>query len=263
MALNPPLALGHRRPASSTFSAVATLTVSKGRLGSASWGDYEDECMANTRKVLETVASKPLVRSRQRVQEHAEVLTPAWLVDDMLDLVKHEFDRIDSRFLEPACGTGNFLVRVLARKLATVQSRYGRSEFEKRHQSLFALMCVYGIEIQADNAAECRENLLKVFSAFLRLREGDLLLAAARTVVRCNIVYGDALAMRAMNVDTGAPGLPIEFAQWGYLGRGRYQRRDFRLEVLASRASAHGADASEVFKPVRSYPQMTIKELAE
>src|SRR4051794_18688362 len=80
--------------------------------------------VAATSRVLDRLAAKPLVKSRQRVQDHAEVLTPAWLVDDMLDLVKDESERIDSRFLEPACGTGNFLVRVLARKLATVKARY-------------------------------------------------------------------------------------------------------------------------------------------
>ena len=88
-----------------------------------------------------------LVKSKQRVADHGEVFTPAWMVEDMLDLVKHESERIDSRVLEPACGSGNFLIPVLARKLATVELRHGKSEFEKRHYALLALMCVYGIEL--------------------------------------------------------------------------------------------------------------------
>src|SRR5690606_1743864 len=108
-----------------------------------------------------------LIRTRQRVGDHGEVFTPLWLVNDMLDLVKHETERIDARFLEPACGSGNFLVPVLERKLAVVAARYRRSDFERRHYALFALMCVYGIELLEDNARECRERLLEVFANFI------------------------------------------------------------------------------------------------
>src|SRR4249920_2462707 len=104
-----------------------------------------------------------LLKSRQRIADHGEVFTPAWMVEAMLDLVKGETERIDSRFLEPACGSGNFLVPVLQRKIATVTARYGKSGFETRHHTLLALMSIYGIELLADNVAECRENLLEVF----------------------------------------------------------------------------------------------------
>lgn len=91
-------------------------------------------------------SSGELVKSKQRVADHGEVFTPAWMVEDMLDLVKSESERIDSRFLEPACGSGNFLKAVLSRKLRVVEARYSKSEFERRHYALFALMSVYGIE---------------------------------------------------------------------------------------------------------------------
>ena len=100
-----------------------------------------------------------LVRSKHRVADHGEVFTPAWMVEAMLDLVKEETERIDSRFLEPACGSGNFLVRVLQRKLAAVELKFGTSEFEKRHDALLGLMCIYGIELLNDNISECRDNL--------------------------------------------------------------------------------------------------------
>src|ERR1700712_5692988 len=74
-----------------------------------------------------------LIKSKHRVADHGEVFTPAWMVAAMLDLVKDETERIDSRFLEPACGSGNFLVQVLRRKLAAVQLKYGKSDFERRH----------------------------------------------------------------------------------------------------------------------------------
>src|SRR5882724_12099923 len=88
-----------------------------------------------------------LVKSKQRIADHGEVFTPAWMVEAMLDLVKGETERIDSRFLESACGSGNFLVRILQRKLAAVETKFGKSEFERRHYALLALMCIYGIEL--------------------------------------------------------------------------------------------------------------------
>ncbi|HET6402897.1 MAG TPA: DNA methyltransferase, partial [Candidatus Kapabacteria bacterium] len=110
-----------------------------------------------------------LVKSKQRVADHGEVFTPAWLVEAMLDLVKEETERINSRFLEPACGSGNFLVPILQRKLAAVEKKYSNSDFERRHYALLALMCIYGIELLADNIDECRANLLEIFSEYLRL----------------------------------------------------------------------------------------------
>src|ERR671936_2908489 len=108
-----------------------------------------------------------MVRSKQRVADHGEVFTPGWLVEAMLDLVKGETERIDSRFLEPACGSGNFLVRILQRKLAAVELKFGKSDFEKRQYALLALMCIYGIELLADNIAECRANILEVLAEYL------------------------------------------------------------------------------------------------
>ena len=87
------------------------------------------------------------IKSKQRVADHGEVFTPAWMVEAMLDLVKGETERIDSRFLEPACGSGNYLMQILRRKLAAVEVKYGKSDFERRHYALLGLMCIYGIEL--------------------------------------------------------------------------------------------------------------------
>src|ERR1700735_4659425 len=95
------------------------------------------------------------------------------MVEAMLNLVKDETERIDSRFLEPACGSGNFVVPVLQRKLTPVELKFGKSDFEKRHYALLGLMCIYGIELLADNIAECRANLLEIFSDYLNLNESD------------------------------------------------------------------------------------------
>ncbi|MBK7186160.1 MAG: SAM-dependent DNA methyltransferase [Ignavibacteria bacterium] len=204
-----------------------------------------------------------LVKSKQRVADHGEVFTPAWMVDAMLDLVKNETERIDARFLEPACGSGNFLVRILQRKLAAVEIKYGKSEFEKRQYALLSIMCSYGIELLADNVAECRANLLVVFAEYMNIDESDNLYGAAEYVLSQNIVHGDALRMQAVT------GEPITFAEWGYVGKGRFQRRDFRYDVLAqmSSYSEEGtlfADLGkhEIFTPVQTYPTMTLAEIA-
>ena len=137
-----------------------------------------------------------LLKSKQRVADHGEVFTPAWMVEAMLDLVKGETERIDSRFLEPACGSGNFLVRILQRKLAAVELKFGKSDFERRHYALLALMCTYGIELLADNIAECRANMLEILADYLNLDESDDLYRAASYVLSQNLVHGDALTMR-------------------------------------------------------------------
>ena len=203
------------------------------------------------------------IKSKQRVADHGEVFTPAWMVEAMLDLVKDETERIDSRFLEPACGSGNFLVRILQRKLAAVELKYGKSDFERRHYALLALMCLYGIELLADNIAECRANLLKIFAEYLTLAPSDDLYRAAFYVLSQNLVHGDALTMRTQG------NLPITFAEWGYLGKGKFQRRDFCLRDLTM-SSAFSAEGSlfahlgkhELFTPDKTYPPMTMSELA-
>ena len=204
-----------------------------------------------------------LIKSKKRVADHGEVFTPPWLVNSMLDLVKGEADRIDSRFLEPACGSGNFLIRVLQRKLAAVEIKFGKSEFEKRHYALLGLMCTYGIELLADNIAECRANMLDVLAEYLNIDATDDMYRAAFFVLSQNLVHGDALTMRAQD------GQPITFAEWGYLGKGRFQRRDFRLDVLtgSSSFSAEGSlfahlGTHEIFTPVKTWPTMTVRDLA-
>lgn len=203
-----------------------------------------------------------LIKSKKRVVDHGEVFTPFWLVEKMLDLVKGETERIDARFLEPACGSGNFLLPILQRKLAAVELKFGKSDFERRHYALFGLMCCYGVELLADNIEECRGNMLEVFGDFLPGDEEAF--RAAMFVLSLNIVHGDAMTMR----DT--TGAPIGVVEWGYLGKGKFQRRDFRLDVLTGMASFSaegslfaGLGKHEIFTPTSSYPPLSLRDLAE
>jgi hypothetical protein len=216
-----------------------------------------------------------LTKSKQRVADHGEVFTPEWMVEAMLDLVKGETERIDSRFLEPACGSGNFLVKILQRKLAAVELKYGKSDFERRHFALLALMCIYGIELLPDNIAECRANLLQIFAGYLDLQETDDLYLAAFYVLTQNLVHGDAMKMLTHD------GQPITFAEWGYVKNGKFERRDFSLKSLALMSSLRKVDDKadtegrrqsemfaevanhEVFQPTgKKYASMKVADLA-
>ena len=206
--------------------------------------------------------TEELVKSRKRVVDHGEAFTPSWMVEDMLNLVKDESERIDSRFLEPACGSGNFLSSVLKRKLLSVQVRYGKSDFEKRHYALFSLMCIYGIELLADNVQECRKLLLSIYDEYLQINEEDVWHKAAVVVLSVNILQGDALTL------TSTEGKPIEFPEWGYLGSGKFQRRDFRYDALTQRSAIHGTlfelfEEHQLFVPTKIHTQMTVEDIAQ
>lgn len=206
-----------------------------------------------------------LVKSKQRVADHGEVFTPAWMVEAMLDLVKDESERIDSRFLEPACGDGNFMEQILRRKLAAVDLKYSVYDIERRHYALLGLMCIYGIELLADNIAECRAHMLDIFADYLSLDTADDLYRAAAHVIYLNMVHGDALTMHFQT----EPPQPIIFAEWEYLGNGEYQRRDFRLDVLTAGPdeSDNGSlfapeDDNEIVTPIKIYAPMKVSDLA-
>lgn len=213
---------------------------------------------------------KELIKSKDRVSSHGEVFTPKWLVENMLDLVRDESFRIDSRILEPACGSGNFLVPLLQRKLTTVFEKYGKNDFEKRHYALFGLMCIYGIELLEDNIFECRKNLISVFDDFFGSKQTEDLHKAASYVISQNIILGDALTMKRPDFGGQGRSEALVFPEWGYLGKGKFQRRDFRFDALTqmSAFSEQGTlfaemGRHEVFQPVKTYTPISIVELGK
>lgn len=204
-----------------------------------------------------------LVRSKQRVADHGEVFTPPALVEAMIGLVGGEADRVDSRFLEPACGSGNFLVPVLQSKLLTVEAQYSSSEFELRHHALLALMSLYGIELLEDNVGECRANLLSTFTAFVGEQAGPEWALAATAVLALNIVNGDALSMQTSDGD------PLTFSEWSYLGKGQFHRRDFRFDTMTQMSSFGEEDTlfadlgkHEIFTPTVDHGVLTVLDLS-
>ncbi len=170
------------------------------------------------------------VKSKERVANHGEVFTGEREVKAMCDLVKQETERIESRFLEPACGNGNFLAEVLRRKLEVVKHRYGKSPFDYERYSVLAMMSLYGVDILEDNAEECRQRLFKIwnqeYTASAKGQATEQCREAVRFILRKNILCGDALTMLQ------ADGSPIVFAEWSLVTGSQVKRRDFRLDEL-------------------------------
>lgn len=176
------------------------------------------------------------VKSRKRVQEHGEVFTNEREVNAMLDMVRQETERIDSRFLEPACGDGNFLAEVLRRKLDVVDKRYRRSLAEWERYAFIAVGSIYGVELLADNAAECRERLYSIMEAdYLRVCKKSPTpgyLEAIHYVLSRNILNGNALSLKAVDEHGDDTNEPIIFSEWSLVMGDKVKRRDFRLDEM-------------------------------
>ena len=171
------------------------------------------------------------IKSRERVSAHGEVYTAEREINAMLDLVKHETERIDSRFLEPACGNGNFLSNILDRKLAVVSRLYAKNKTLWQYNSIIAIGSIYGIEILHDNVLECRERLYNQFyeiykNNFPKSIDEDFC-QSVRYVIDKNIVWGDALTYNQPDSV-----IPIVFAEWSALGNMKVKRRDFSLSNI-------------------------------
>ena len=208
--------------------------------------------------------------SKQRVADHGEVYTHSREVNAMLDLVKQETERIESRFLEPACGTGNFLVEILNRKLAVVASRYAKSQFEYERYAVLAVSSIYGIDILADNVAACQERLFNLFdAAYIALFKNETnhaCHASVRFILSRNILHGDALTLQTVSAEGGKP---ITFSEWSAVNGSMLKRRDFKFAHLIDRADSAAlplfsdlGDESYIPKPIADHPLIHFLEVA-
>jgi hypothetical protein len=172
------------------------------------------------------------IKSKERVADHGEVFTSEREVNAMLDLVKPETERIDSRFLEPACGNGNFLAEILRRKLAVVEQRYRKSQLEYERYAVLAVSSIYGIDIQQDNVKECRERLFDLFDAhysgIYKADTQDACRASVCYILSRNILWGDALTLKSVCGKKE----PITFSEWSPVNGSMIKRRDYTLANL-------------------------------
>jgi len=181
--------------------------------------------------------SSSQTKSKHRIAAHGEVFTAEREVNAMLDLVKQETERIDSRFLEPACGDGNFLAEILRRKLTVVKSRYGKNAADYERYSVIAVMSIYGVDILQDNVNDCRKRMFEIwdkpYTAICKKEANEDCRGAVRYILRHNILWGDALTLKQ------ADGSPVIFAEWSAVNGCMIKRRDFRLDQMLNRNQAH------------------------
>lgn len=218
------------------------------------------------------------VVSKKRVADHGEVYTRAREVNAMLDLVRQETERIESRFLEPACGTGNFLIEALSRKLRVVEARYKRSRIEYERYSILAISSIYGIDILEDNIETCRNRLFYLFdqqySSQFQRKAKEECREAVKYILGRNIIHGDALSLKTVGNDPQ----PIVFSEWSLVRGSMIKRRDFAFHELipktkekqmslfsscgASQKSDLGGDVF-IPEPVREYPVTHFLRIAD
>jgi len=176
------------------------------------------------------------VKSKQRVTDHGEVFTAEREVNAMLDLVKQETERIDSRFLEPACGDGNFLAEILRRKLAVVKRKYRKSPIDYEKYAVLAATSIYGVDLLQDNVDACRARMFaiwdKEYQAVLKKEVNEDCRAAVRFILSRNIVCGNALSLK--KVDTHGKDIdePIVFSEWAFVSGSMLQRSDYTFDKL-------------------------------
>ncbi|MCZ2144872.1 MAG: SAM-dependent DNA methyltransferase [Anaerolineales bacterium] len=176
------------------------------------------------------------VKSKQRVADHGEVFTSEREVNAMLDLVKQETERIDSRFLEPACGDGNFLAEILRRKLAVVKRKYKKSPLDYEKNAVLAATSIYGVDILQDNVEACRQRMFEIwdneYQAVLKNEVNEDCRAAVRFIFSRNIVCGNALTLKKVDAFGWDTGDPIIFSEWAFVTGSMLQRKDYTFDKL-------------------------------
>lgn len=207
------------------------------------------------------------VKSKKRVTEHGEVFTNEREVNAMLDLVKHETERIDSLFLEPACGNGNFLAEVLRRKLNVVDQRYSKNQTEWERYAVTAVSSIYGVDILEDNAQECRERLFNIFDEHYTELFKDKCKEECKRSVKFlfdrNILWGDAL-----DFTNPITKQPIVFSEWSAVNGSMLKRRDYMFKFLVEKTHQFSlfndeGNPAAIDEPVKDFPLIHFLKLGE
>jgi len=216
---------------------------------------------------MSSMNEKKQVKSKKRVADHGEVFTNDREVNAMLDLVKHETERIDSRFLEPACGNGNFLAEVLRRKLKVVDQRYANNQMDWERYAVIAVSSIYGVDILEDNAQECRVRLYQIFDDLYTAHFKDKCKEDYRRSIRFlfdrNILWGDAL-----DFTNPATKQPIVFSEWSAVNGSMLKRRDYMFKFLVEKSHQFSlfndeGNPAAIDEPVKDFPLIHYLKLSE
>jgi hypothetical protein len=207
------------------------------------------------------------VKSKKRVADHGEVFTNEREVNAMLDLVSHETERIESKFLEPACGNGNFLAEVLRRKLKVIDERYSKSQIDWERNALIAVCSIYGVEIQEDNALECQDRLYQIiYQKYMGIYGTNIksdFLRSIRFVLNRNILWGDAL-----DFTNPISKKPIVFSDWSFAIGDSIKRTDYIFKFLVEKTHQFSlfndeGNVGSIDEPVRDFPLVHYLKLGQ
>lgn len=185
---------------------------------------------------FDTDPMTPQIKSKERVTRHGEVFTAEREVNAMLDLVKDECLRPDSRFLEPACGDGNFLAAIMERKLAELRRRYRTSSRNYELHAIEAAGSLYGIDLLEDNVLACRRRLYDLwdreYTSHCKADCSEEARAAARFIISRNIICGNALTLMCVDSSGKDTSAPIVFSEWALISPTLMQRSDYTLSDI-------------------------------
>lgn len=195
--------------------------------------------------------SEKQIKSKKRVAEHGEVFTAEREVNAMLDLVNDETERIESTFLEPACGEGAFLIKILERKMAVVKKKYGQNEHDYEKYSIVALTSLYGVDLLNDNAQICRNRLFEYwnneYSKNCKSIANDSVRDAAKYILEKNILVGNALTLKMVDENQKDLDKPIIFAEWTFVTGNKVKRKDYRMDVMLKAEENYGKMSLDLF----------------
>lgn len=212
--------------------------------------------------------NKKQIKSKNRVSNFGEVNTNQRDVNAMLDLVYDETQRIDSRFLEPACGDGNFLIEVIKRKIALINKNYNKNQVDYERYLLIATGSLYGLDILIDNIESCKlrlfntiyENYKRFFPTSFKLDY----LKVLKFILNKNIINGDALTLLDLYKK------PIVFSQWSLVSTTKVKRTDYTLTMLLAYQPMEGynlfSDLGEkafIPKPIKNFPSQHYLNLVD
>ncbi len=208
---------------------------------------------------------KKQIKSKERVIDFGEVNTSEKDIKSMLDLVKQETERLDSRFLEPACGDGNFLIEVLNRKLEILEKKYRKNQYEFEKNLVVIICSIYGIDILEDNAQSARDRLFKrfieVYEKHFKKYLNANLIKSIKFILEKNIIHGDALTLKRAGSDE-----PVIFCEWSIINS-KLKRRDFTLSALLvyspfEKGTLFSDVGEEVIipEPIKEYPLVIYDE---
>lgn len=234
--------------------------------------------MTNCNPLSSNIKKSSQIKSRERVAKCGEVFTAEREVKAMCDLVKDETERIESRFLEPASGDGNFLAEILKRKLHVVHSQYAKNANDYEKYSVLAVCSIYGIDIMADNTELCRERLFTIWqdeydtnckSKISEMQKCECQ-KAVRFILQHNIICGNALSLKTVDKNQNDTTAPIIFSEWSSLGT-NLKRRDFEFNSLVNQEYikdelslfASLEEDAEIFSPVKEFPLIHYRKVYE